>query len=94
MRTGLEEDKYKIAILPDVIPLGFMLIQCREGSDESILEQIRVIPGVAYAYRIGGTYDIIAKIEAASGGKFPPVIAAVRKIPNILNTDTIICLKQ
>jgi len=76
-----------------VIPVGFMLLQCRERSDESILQQIRSIPGVRYAHRLYGVYDIIVKIETELPDKFPPIIAAIRKIPNILNTDTIICLK-
>ena len=46
-----------------------------------------------YAYKLEGTYDIIVKVESDSVEQFAHAIGAIRKIPNILNTDTIVGFK-
>lgn len=76
-----------------MIPVGFMFLQCTEGAEEDILGQIRKISGVAYAYRLEGSYDLVVKIESDSAEQFTGAIAAIRKVPNILNTDTIVGFK-
>lgn len=76
-----------------MIPIGFMFLQCTEGAEDSILAQIKSISGVAYSYKLEGNYDIVVKIESDSVEKFTHAIAAIRKVPSILNTDTIIGFK-
>jgi nitrate reductase NapAB chaperone NapD len=76
-----------------VIPLGFMFLHCTGDATEVILQQIKSISGVVYAYRLDGSYDIVVKIESTSIENFTQAIAVIRKIPNILNTDTIIGFK-
>jgi len=76
-----------------MIPVGFMFLHCTQGSQDTILGQIRTVGGVAYAYKLEGSYDIVIKIESSSIEQFTDAIAAIRKVPNILNTDTIIGFK-
>ena len=76
-----------------VIPIGFMLLQCTADAEDSILPQVKSVAGVAYAYKLEGTYDIIVKIESESIEQFTHAIGAIRKVPNILNTDTIVGFK-
>jgi nitrate reductase NapAB chaperone NapD len=76
-----------------MIPIGFMFIQCNEGVEDAILGQIKSIPGVAYAYKLEGSYDVVVKIESDTIEKFTQAISTIRKVPNILNTDTIIGFK-
>ena len=76
-----------------MIPIGFMFLQCAEGAEDSILPQIKSIIGVAYAYKLEGNYDIVVKIESQSVEEFTHAIAAIRKVPSILNTDTIVGFK-
>jgi nitrate reductase NapAB chaperone NapD len=76
-----------------MIPLGFMLLQCTQGAEDTILAQIASIPGVVYAYKLEGTYDIIVKIESTAIEQFTQAIGAIRKVSNILNTDTIVGFK-
>jgi nitrate reductase NapAB chaperone NapD len=76
-----------------MIPIGFMFLQCNEGAEDAILQQIRSISGVAYAYKLEGSYDVVVKIESDTVEQFTQSIAAIRKVPNILNTDTIIGFK-
>jgi nitrate reductase NapAB chaperone NapD len=77
-----------------MIPIGFMFIQCNEGVEDAILGQIKSIPGVAYAYKLEGSYDVVVKIESDTIEKFTQAISTIRKVPNILNTDTIIGFKK
>jgi nitrate reductase NapAB chaperone NapD len=73
-----------------MIPIGFMFLQCTQGSEDAILGQVKSISGVAYAYKLDGSYDIVVKIESDSVEQFTRAIREIRKVPNILNTDTIV----
>ena len=70
-----------------------MFFQCRESTEEAILESVRPIPGVVYAYKLESPYDVVVKIESDSVENFTFAIAAIRKVPNILNTDTMVGFK-
>ena len=70
-----------------------MFLQCTEGAEDAILGQIKSISGVAYAYKLEGSYDLVVKIESNTVEEFTHAIAAIRKVPSILNTDTIIGFK-
>ena len=76
-----------------MLPIGFMFLQCKEGAEEGILNRVRSIDGVAYAYKLESLYDIVVKIETNSVESFTSAISALRKITNILNTDTMIGFK-
>jgi DNA-binding Lrp family transcriptional regulator len=77
-----------------MIPIAFMFIECKQSSEDSILEKIRTIPEISYAYRLDKSYDIVVKIESESVEKFTSAIAAIRKVADILNTDTMIGFKS
>lgn len=74
-----------------MIPIGFMFLQCREGTEEAILESVS--PSPVYAYKLESLYDVVVKIESDSVENFTFAIAAIRKVPNILNTDTMVGFK-
>ena len=76
-----------------MIPIGFMFLQCTQGAEDAILPQIKSIAGVVYAYKLEGNYDIVVKIESDSIELFTLAISTIRKVPSILNTDTIIGFK-
>jgi nitrate reductase NapAB chaperone NapD len=76
-----------------MIPIGFMFLHCTAGAEDIIVEQIRSIPGIAYVYKLEGSYDAVVKIESDSIELFTHAIALIRKVPNILNTDTIVGFK-
>lgn len=77
-----------------MIPIGFMFIQCREGSEDDILEKIRTIFGVAYVYKLDKSYDLVVKIESNSDENFTSAISTIRKVHDILNTDTMVGFKE
>lgn len=77
-----------------MIPVGFMFIECRYGSQDNIIEQIRAVPEVVYAHKLDKSYDIVVKIESDSDEKFTSAISKVRAARDILNTDTMIGFKR
>lgn len=77
-----------------MIPVGFMFINCSQGSQDGILERVKTIPEVKYAYKLDKSYDIVIKIESDSDEKFTSAISQIRKAGGIQNTDTIIGFKK
>ncbi|AIF82460.1 AsnC family protein [Candidatus Nitrososphaera evergladensis SR1] len=76
-----------------MIPIGFMFIECVEGSQNDLLQRIKEIPGVSYAYKLDKTYNLVVKVESDSVDKFALAIAQIRKLGNLLNTDTMVGFK-
>ena len=70
-----------------------MFIECSEGVEDELVQKIREIPAVSYAYRLDKTYDVVAKIESDSVEKFTSAISQIRSLGSLLNTDTIIGFK-
>jgi len=77
-----------------MIPVGFMFINCKEGSQDAILQGIKQIPGVAYAFKVDKSYDIVVKIESNSNDEFATAIDRIRSSSGILNSDTMIGFKK
>ncbi|WP_148699430.1 Lrp/AsnC ligand binding domain-containing protein [Candidatus Nitrososphaera evergladensis] len=70
-----------------------MFIECVEGSQNDLLQRIKEIPGVSYAYKLDKTYNLVVKVESDSVDKFALAIAQIRKLGNLLNTDTMVGFK-
>ncbi len=77
-----------------MIPVGFMFINCNQGSQDAIMERVKTILEVKYAYKLDKSYDIVIKIESDSDERFTSAISQIRKVGGILNTDTIIGFKK
>jgi DNA-binding Lrp family transcriptional regulator len=71
-----------------------MFIQCAKGGEDKILDTVRSIPEVAYAYKVDKAYDVVIKVESDSLEKFTSAIAAIRTTPGLLNTDTMIGFRR
>lgn len=76
-----------------LIPVGFMFIECAEGAQDQLLQRIKTIPAVSYAYKLDKKYQLVVKIESGSIEKFTSAIAEIRKSGGLANTDTMIGFK-
>lgn len=76
-----------------MIPVGFMFIECVQGTQDDLLKKIREIPAVSFAYKLDKSYDIVVKIESDSIERFTAAIGEIRKLGNLLNTDTMVGFK-
>ena len=77
-----------------MIPVGFMFIHCKQGSQDDVIRHVLDIPGIIYAYKLDKSYDIVVKVESDSVEEFTTAISKIRLIANMLNTDTMIGFKK
>ena len=69
---------------------AFVLINCELGSEESIIQQLTSLDGVAAVHGTVGAYDILAKIESATVENLRETITRkIRKIDQIRSTLTL-----
>jgi hypothetical protein len=80
--------------MASMIPVGFMFMQCQEGTEDQIIQKIKSISGVSYVFKVDKSYDIVVKIESESFEKFTTAIASIRLTAGLLNSDTMIGFKR
>lgn len=72
------------------MPVAFVLANAEVGKIREILSELRKIEGVAEAYTVTGSYDLVVKLQA---DKFEQVAEAVtqrlHKISGIKSTVTL-----
>ena len=72
-----------------------MLVDCSIGTDDEVIDRLRKIPAVAYAYRLIGYHDIIVKVESDSEEELRKAISTrIRTLNNILSTITMVVLEK
>ena len=71
-----------------------MFLECAEGFEDRLLLKVKEIEGVTYAYKVDKSYDLVIKIESESVEKFTLAIAQIRRLGNLLNTDTMVGFKE
>jgi len=71
---------------------AYLMINCELGSEKSIIEQLKSIPGIMEVRGVFGNYDILVKIQVPSIASLRDIITfQIRKIPEIHCTTTIMC---
>ena len=69
---------------------AYVLVNCELGSEESIIQQLKSLDGVAEVHGTFGAYDILAKIESATVENLRETITwKIRKIDQIRSTLTL-----
>ena len=69
---------------------AFVLINCEIGSDESVIEKLKLIDEVIEVQGTFGAYDILAKVEADNVEIIRETITwKIRKIEKIRSTLTL-----
>ena len=73
---------------------AYVLINCELGSEESIIEQLKNLPGIIEVHGTFGAYDILAKIESSTVEDLRATITwKIRKIGQIRSTLTLIVIE-
>lgn len=68
---------------------AYVLINCKAGFENSIIQSLIEIPEVKEVEGVLGDYDIFVKLESYSQEDLESIITRqVRKIPNILTTTS------
>ncbi|MGI0048805.1 MAG: Lrp/AsnC ligand binding domain-containing protein [Nitrososphaera sp.] len=77
------------------MPVAIMLIDCSIGTDDVVIDRLKKIPAVAYAYKLIGYHDIILKVESNSAEELRKTIShKIRTLDNILSTITMVVLEK
>ena len=69
---------------------AYVLINCELGSEESIIKQLKSLPGIVEVHGTFGAYDILGKIESSTVEDLRETITwKIRKIEHIRSTLTL-----
>jgi len=72
---------------------AFVLLNAELGSENEVLDELKMIDGVKETYLVYGVYDIIAKIEAETMEDLKNIISwKVRRILKVRSTITMITI--
>jgi len=69
---------------------AYVLVNCKLGSEENILDSLKHMESVQEAHGTFGAYDIIAKIENSDRDKLRETITwKIRKLDDVRSTLTL-----
>ena len=76
------------------MPKAFVRINVESGFEDSVLKELKVIPGVEEAYFSYGVYDIITQVKAATMEQLKDMVTKhVRTLPKVRSTLTLIMME-
>lgn len=71
---------------------AYVMINCEDGSESYVIEQLKALDGVREVASTIGPYDIIIGLEVLSTDTLKEVITSkIRKISQVRSTTTIVC---
>ena len=69
---------------------GFVLINCDLGSEDYVLEELKLLPQVKTAHVTFGAYDVVAEVEAPTSEEFDQTVSRkIRSISRVVSTMTL-----
>jgi DNA-binding Lrp family transcriptional regulator len=73
---------------------AIILINVTQGSVPDVAEALIRIPGIAEAYSVAGTYDLVAIARVGRHDELADLVAAqMQRIPGITGTNTLIAFR-
>ena len=77
------------------MPKAFVLINVESGFEDSVLKDLKAIPGVEEAYFSYGVYDIITRVKAETMELLKDMVTKrVRTLPKVRSTLTLIMMEE
>ena len=71
---------------------AYVMINCKDGSESYVTEQLKALDGVSEVTSTIGPYDIIVRLEVQSTETLREVIMSkIRQISEVRATTTIVC---
>lgn len=69
---------------------GFVLINCDLGSEDYVLEELKLLPQVKAAHVTFGAYDVVAEVETSTSEDFDQTVSRkIRNISRVVSTMTL-----
>ena len=75
------------------MPKGFVMIDITPGTEKTVENAVRKIGGIQFAYQVTGEHDIIAFMDTEPYANFAHLVATIRQIPGVKDTDTLLVLE-
>ena len=77
------------------MPKAFVLINVESGSEDDVLRELKLVPGVEEAYFSYGVYDIITKIKSETMEQLKDLVTKnVRTLSKVRSTLTLIMMEE
>lgn len=72
---------------------AFVLVNCEEGSQQEVVEELAAISSVADVKKVFGVYDVVAKVESQSPQEIRKAVNKIRLQHGIRSTITMNVVK-
>ena len=77
------------------MPTAFILINTELGSETNVVNDLKKIRGVEEAFKLYGTYGIIAKVKADTIDKLREILTQnIRRLSAIRSTLTLMSIEE
>jgi DNA-binding Lrp family transcriptional regulator len=77
--------------LSTVQHVAYILVKCKLGLEEEVVNALKKVDGVAEVEQVYGTpYDIIVKVRCDTLKKFDSAVWRVRRVPKVISTQTLL----
>ena len=76
------------------MPKAFILIDVVPGREGSVQKTIAKIAGVQMVYQVTGEHDMIAFVDAEPYEEFAVIVATIRQLDGIRDTDSQLVLDR
>jgi len=77
------------------MPTAFVLINAESGSEADVLKELKKVEGVAEAFSVYGTYDIVAKVTLDSMDRLKEILTyRIRRLDKVRATLTLMGVEE
>lgn len=71
--------------------VAYILVKCKLGLEEKVVNSLKKIDGVAEVEQVYGTpYDIIVKVSCDTPKKLDAVVWRIRRVARVISTQTLL----
>ena len=74
------------------MPKAFIMVDVDPGSEHAVEQAIAKLAGVKMVYQVTGEHDIIAFMDTEPYANFAHLVATIRQVPGVKDTDTLLVL--
>ena len=75
------------------MPKAFIMIDVKPGTEAKVQEAVKKLAGVQMVYQVTGEHDMIAFVDAEPYEEFAVILATIRTIDGVRDTDSHLVLQ-
>ena len=76
------------------MPKAFIMIDVDPGHERTVEQTVTKLAGVKMVYQVTGEHDIIAFVDAEPYEEFAVIIATIRQVKGVRDTDSHLVLQS